>query len=199
MISSIHWHWWDYPSPLHLRCCRRCGECNASWLLWLFHGWVAACMKLLCWIDTELGYVAGQDWDCVDAQGHYQGQGGPWKLGFCTSDTIFTSIYWHSLLAFHSTYEWQPFCHFIFSRNKSWWLRQEVFAHDELASVRHLIISSFFLPAKITNSFTLMTSTCIAYSSVLRIHTTTFSYWQITFLLILSFFISTNITLSKHN
>jgi hypothetical protein len=66
-----------------------------------------------------------------------------------------TSIYWHSLLALHSTYEWQPFCHFVFSRSKSWWHRQNVFAHDELASVKHLIISSFFLAAKIINSFTL--------------------------------------------
>jgi len=54
-----------------------------------------------------------------------------------------TSIYWHSLLALHSTYEWQPFCHFVFSRSKSWWHRQKVFAHDELASVKHLIILHF--------------------------------------------------------
>jgi len=66
-----------------------------------------------------------------------------------------TSVYWRSLLAVCSTSEWQPFGHFVFSRNKSWWLTQEVFARDELASVSHLIISSSFLAAKIINSFTL--------------------------------------------
>jgi hypothetical protein len=53
---------------------------------------------------------------------------------------------------------------------------EEVFARDGvLASVSHLIISSFFLAAKIIDSFyTVLTSTCrIAYSSVVIIHTTT--------------------------
>jgi hypothetical protein len=141
MISGIHWHWWEYPSPLHLRCCRRCGECNASRMLWLFRGWVAVCMKLLCWTDTELWYVAGQDWDCVDVQGHYQGQGGPWRLGVCTSDTIFTQA---SIgIAFLLSTAPMSGNHFVFSRSKSWWHRQKVFAHDELASVKHLIILHF--------------------------------------------------------